>query len=203
MTSTLPGPTTCATNSPTRFAVFCGSSEGRYSLYTQVARATGALLAAAGIDIVYGGARIGLMGALADAALASGGRVTGIIPEHLNRPRIVHPALTGLEIVADMPARKARMLQLADAILVLPGGLGTLEEMAEVWSWTQLGLHSKPIAMLNTAAFYDHFLTFLRSAVHTGFVAAPDLDRLMVGTDPAQLTTDVLARLAVTEVPAW
>ncbi|MET9881289.1 TIGR00730 family Rossman fold protein [Actinacidiphila glaucinigra] len=191
------------TDRPRRFAVFCGSSHGRHPLHGQVARNTGGLLAAAGIDIVYGGARIGLMGALADAALSSGGRVTGVIPEALNLAGVVHRGLTSLEVVADMHARKARVLQLADAILVLPGGLGTLEEVAEVWSWAQLGLHNVPIALLNTAGFYDHLMAFLRAAAHSGFLSDADLDRVMVDTDPARLMTDVLARLAAAEVSAW
>ncbi|MGI5254104.1 TIGR00730 family Rossman fold protein [Actinacidiphila glaucinigra] len=184
---------------PLRFTVFCGSATGRHPAFEHAARTMGGLLAAAGIEIVYGGARIGLMGALADTALASGGHVTSVLPEVLNHADIVHPGLTHLEIVADMPARKARLCQLADAFLVLPGGLGTLEELAEMWSWAQLGLHTAPIALLNTASFFSPLLTFLTSAQQAGFLAIRDRDLVVVDGEPARLTTEVLAQLTPAE----
>ncbi|MFF3950567.1 TIGR00730 family Rossman fold protein [Streptomyces sp. NPDC001902] len=196
---TAPAPPTLDTpfdpGRPLRFTVFCGSATGRHPAFEHAARTMGGLLAAAGIEIVYGGARIGLMGALADTALASGGRVTGVLPEVLNHADIVHPGLTHLEIVADMPARKARLCQLADAFLVLPGGLGTLEELAEMWSWAQLGLHTKPIALLNTANYFSPLLTFVASAQQAGFLATRDRDLVVVDAEPARLTTEVLAQL--------
>ncbi|MEU4098045.1 TIGR00730 family Rossman fold protein [Streptomyces sp. NPDC026673] len=151
----------------------------------------------------YGGARIGLMAALADTALASGGRVTGILPQVLNRVDIVHPGLTHLEVVADMPARKARVCQLADAFLVLPGGLGTPEELAEMWSWAQLNLRTRPIALLNAASFFSPLLDFLTSARQAGFLIARDRDQVLVDTDPTQLISEILAHLTPAEANPW
>ncbi|MFF3256444.1 TIGR00730 family Rossman fold protein [Actinacidiphila glaucinigra] len=189
---------------PLRFTVFCGSSRGWDPAYDHAARTMGGLLAAAGVEIVYGGACIGLMGVMADTALTAGGRATGVIPEVLNLPGVVHPGLTRLEVVPDMATRKARLCELADAILVLPGGLGTLEELAEVWSWAQLGLHDKPIALLNTGDYFASLLGFLRCADEAGFLTRADRDLVRVDADPARLMTEVLSSLAPAEVtPTW
>ncbi|MEU6346523.1 TIGR00730 family Rossman fold protein [Streptomyces sp. NPDC046977] len=191
------------TQRPLRITVFCGSSPGQDPAFGRAARTTGALLAAAGVEIVYGGARIGLMGALAEAALAAGGQVTGVIPRSLNQPDVVHPALTRLEVVATMTTRKAVMRDLADAFLILPGGLGTLEELAEMWSGAQLALHHTPIAVANINGFFDPLLHFLTSAQRAGFLSATDRDLITVDTDPARLTTTVLHQLTTAELTSW
>src|SRR5579875_1121481 len=144
-----------------RLCVFCGSSPGHDPRYLATARAVGERLARAGLGIVYGGGRVGLMGALADAALAAGGEVIGVIPHALAARELAHQGLTALHVVATMHERKARMSELADAFLVLPGGLGTLEELFEVWSWAQLGVHRKPCGVLDVAGYWQPLLALV------------------------------------------
>jgi hypothetical protein len=151
-------------------AVFCGSSDGTNPAFVAEARALGALIAAAGLGLVYGGASIGLMGAAADAALAGGAEVIGVLPAVLVDREIAHTGLTTLELVPSMHARKARQVEMADAFLVLPGGYGTMDEMVEVVTWAQLGLHAKPCILINTAGYWDGLLAFLDTAVAAGFV---------------------------------
>ncbi|HEX4015983.1 MAG TPA: TIGR00730 family Rossman fold protein, partial [Frankiaceae bacterium] len=138
--------------------VFCGSSDGVQPEFRAAATALGSFLGGQGIDVVYGGASVGLMGAVADAALGAGGRVYGVIPRHLVDRELAHPGLTALHVTDNMHERKAVMAELSDAFTALPGGFGTLEELAEVTTWAQLGLHHKPIGLLNVAGFYDLFL---------------------------------------------
>jgi uncharacterized protein (TIGR00730 family) len=166
-----------------RVCVFCGASAGRDPRYAVVAAAVGASLAGRGIELVYGGGRVGLMGAVADGALAAGGRVTGVIPTGLIDRELAHPGLTAMRIVTTLHERKATMAELADAFLALPGGLGTLEELAEVLSWAQLELHAKPIGALDVGGFFQPLVAYLDHAAREGFVSASHRDVLIVDDD--------------------
>jgi uncharacterized protein (TIGR00730 family) len=174
-----------------KLCVFCGSNDGVRPLYREAATDLGRHLAEAGIELVYGGGKVGLMGAVADAVLAAGGRVTGIMPRALVEKEIGHAGLTTLHVVGSMHERKAMMADLADGFVALPGGLGTFEEMFEVWTWGQLGYHRKPLAVLNAGGFYDGLLGFLDRVVEEGFVRAPHRAMLIVATAPP----DLVARL--------
>lgn len=169
-----------------RVCVFTGSADGRLS-HRQGVTALGADLAAAGVGVVYGGGRVGLMGVLADAALAAGGEVIGVMPQHLFDGEIAHPGLTRLDVVADMHQRKARMAELADAFVALPGGAGTLEELFEVWTWGQLGLHSKPTAVMNIDGFYARLLEQLDVMQAQGYLGSTYRQSLGVVHDAAAL----------------
>lgn len=153
-----------------RVAVYCGSANGTDPAYLSEAKALGEAIAAAGLGLVYGGASVGLMGAVADAALAQGAEVIGVLPQILSSSEIAHRGLTRLEMVATMHERKARMVKLADAFLMLPGGYGTLDEMMEIVTWKQLRLHAKPCILINTAGYWDGLLAFLDRAVGAGFL---------------------------------
>src|SRR5580658_6253298 len=153
-----------------RVAVYCGSADGNDPAYIAEARALGAAIASARLGLVYGGASVGLMGAVADAALAGGAEVIGVLPEVLAGNEIAHAGLTRLELVSTMHERKARMAELADAFLILPGGYGTLEELLEIVTWAQLRLHAKPVILINTLDYWDGLLIFLDSAVVAGFL---------------------------------
>jgi len=163
-----------------RVAVYCGSADGTNPAFLAEARALGKAIAAAGLGMVYGGANVGLMGAVADAALKGGAEVIGILPDLLADKEIAHTGLTSLELVPSMHQRKARMVELADAFLVLPGGYGTLEEMLEAVTWAQMGLHAKPCILINTAGYWDGLLTFLDTAVAEGFLKAKNRALLRV-----------------------
>lgn len=162
--------------------VFCGSSAGKQPVYAEMARATGQALAEAGISLVYGGGHVGLMGEVADAALAAGGEVVGVMPRHLVEREIAHKGLSRLDVVDSMHARKARMAELSDGFIALPGGAGTMEELFEQWTWAQLGTHAKPCAVLNVAGFYDALLAQARHMTEEGFMRREYLDMLVVGT---------------------
>ena len=151
--------------------VFCGAATGHDPSFAAAAAVTGETLARRGIRVVYGGGRLGLMGAVADAALAAGGEVVGVIPRGLVDRELAHPALTELHIVETLHERKAQMAELADGFLALPGGLGTLEELAEVLSWAQLDLHAKPIGLLDVGGYFAQLEAFLDGAVAAGFIA--------------------------------
>ena len=153
-----------------RVAVYCGSADGTNPAFRAEAVALGGAIAAAGLGLVYGGAIAGLMGAVADAALAGGAEVIGVLPEVLAGKEIAHSRLTRLELVETMHQRKARMVELADAFLILPGGYGTLEELLEVVTWAQLRLHSKPCILIITAGYWDGLLALLDKAVEAGFL---------------------------------
>ena len=161
-------------------AVYCGSAVGNNPAYLAEARALGAAIASAGLGLVYGGANIGLMGAVADAALAGGAHAIGVLPELLADREIAHDGLTEFVLVSTMHERKARMVELADAFLVLPGGYGTLEELLEVVTWAQLGLHAKPCIVINTAGYWDGLLAFLDSAVAAGFIKQKNRELMRV-----------------------
>ena len=150
--------------------MYCGSADGTDEAYLAEARALGRSIAAARLGMVYGGASVGLMGAVADAALAGGSEVIGVLPEVLSGSEIAHRGLTRLELVSTMHDRKARMAKLADAFLMLPGGYGTLDEMMEILTWKQLRLHAKPCVLINTAGYWDGLLAFLDRAVEAGFL---------------------------------
>lgn len=167
--------------------VFCGSQPGARIEYEETARALGARLAATGLGLVYGGGHVGLMGAVADAALSGGGRVVGVIPDHLMRPEVAHQALTELHVVDSMHTRKRLMAERADAFIVLPGGYGTFEEMFEMVTWLQLQLHAKPVGILNVEGYYDHLLAFLRHAAREGFIRPQHWDLLIVESSPELL----------------
>src|SRR3954452_19516653 len=181
-----------------RVCVYCGSSPGADPGYAAAARELGRLLAARGIGLVYGGGNVGLMGAIADAAMEAGGEVTGVIPQALLDREVGHRGVTELRVVASMHERKALMADLSDAFVALPGGIGTLEELVEVYTWAQLGLHRKPIGLLDVAAFYAPLVAFLDHAVQERFLRPEHRATLLVGSDPE----DLLERMAAFEPPA-
>jgi uncharacterized protein (TIGR00730 family) len=163
--------------------VYCGSSFGSDPVYLEVTRELARTCAENDIRIVYGGAHVGLMGALADTALVAGGEVVGVIPQLLVDREVAHTGLTELHVVSSMHERKALMAELSDAFVALPGGIGTLEELIEVYTWSFLGIHEKPLAVLNTAGYYDGLGTFLDHAVDQGFLRAEQRERLHVAPD--------------------
>ena len=172
-----------------RLCVFCGASPGRAPGHAALARDVGAGLAARGIGVVYGGGRVGLMGALADGALGAGGEVIGVIPRGLVERELAHGGVTELRIVETLHERKAVMASLADGFVALPGGLGTLEELAEALSWAQLDLHDKPCGVLDPTGYFDPLLTFLDRAVEEGFLATGHRELLVVARDLDGLLT--------------
>jgi uncharacterized protein (TIGR00730 family) len=167
--------------------VFCGASTGRDPGYAAAAARTGETLARRGIRVIYGGGRLGLMGTVADAALAAGGEVIGVIPRGLVDRELAHPGLTELRVVGTLHERKAAMAELADGFVALPGGLGTLEELAEVLSWAQLDLHAKPIGVLDVGGYFGALESFLDHAVAEGFLAEPHRRLLLRGDDLERL----------------
>src|SRR5690606_17874217 len=167
--------------------VFCGASPGANPVYAEAAAALGRELAQRGMTLVYGGGEVGLMGVVADAALAAGGEVIGVIPQSLQDSEIGHHGLTRLEVVEGMHARKARMAELADAFIALPGGLGTLEELFEVWTWGQLGYHGKPLGLLEVNGFYAKLIGFLDHLVDERFVRPQHRAMLQRSESPAEL----------------
>jgi uncharacterized protein (TIGR00730 family) len=158
--------------------VFCGSSNGQDPRFSQRASEFGAFLAQSGIRVVYGGGHVGLMGTLADAALAGGGEVVGVIPQKLVERELAHATLTELHVVATMHERKALMASLSNGFVALPGGLGTLEEFFEVWTWAQLGYHDKPLGLLDVDGYFAPLLAFLQHAVDQRFIAEGELNRV-------------------------
>ena len=167
--------------------VFCASSPGADPRYVAATQSFGELLARSGRRIVYGGGNTGLMGALADAALAAGGEIIGVMPRHLVDREVAHMGLTRLDIVESMHERKARLAEMADGFVALPGGLGTLEEFTEIWTWGQLGLHRKPYGLLDVAGYYSSLLTFLDHAVAERFVRPEHRAMVRVADEPAAL----------------
>ncbi|HKT14294.1 MAG TPA: TIGR00730 family Rossman fold protein [Allosphingosinicella sp.] len=163
--------------------VFCGSSIGRDVRYREAAVAAGQALVRGGIDLVYGGGRIGLMGIIADAVLAGGGRVTGVIPQDLLDRELGHSGLTALHVVGSMHERKAKMAELSDGFIALPGGAGTLEEMFEQWTWAQLGIHAKPCGFLNADGYFDPVRAMIARMVAEGFLSPEHADILVFASD--------------------
>lgn len=182
--------------------VFCGASPGGDPAYVAAARAMGHEIAGRGLRLVYGGAKVGLMGALADAAMASGGEVIGVIPHALVDKEIGHEGLSRLLIVDSMHERKARMAELSDGFVALPGGVGTLEEIFEIWTWGQLGFHAKPAAFLNVRGYYDGLRSFLDHAVGEAFLRAPHRDMVIFREDCGEVL-DALAAYNPPAVEKW
>ena len=164
-------------------AIFCGSALGSDPLYAQIAKKVGQTLAARHQTLVYGGGRSGLMGIIADSALAAGGKVIGVIPRQLVNRELAHPHITKLFVVENMHERKTRMSELAQGFIAIPGGAGTLEEIFEQWTWAQLGIHKKPCAFLNVDGFYDDLLKFIYMTTEKGFTKARFSDALIVSDD--------------------
>lgn len=177
-----------------RVAVYCGSANGSQPIFRAEATALGTAIAEAGLGLVYGGAQVGLMGAVADAALAAGGEVIGVLPEVLGGREIAHVGLTALEMVPTMHERKARMAELADVFLVLPGGYGTLDELMEVVTWAQIGVHDKRCILINTADYWNGLLAFLDTAVEAGFLKAENKRLLLVASDAADAVRMVVGQ---------
>jgi uncharacterized protein (TIGR00730 family) len=175
--------------------VFCGSNAGTRPAYLEAADAVGRGLAQRGIRVVYGGGKIGMMGAVADGALAAGGEVIGIIPQAIFDLEIGHTGLEDLRVVASMHERKALMAELSDAFIALPGGIGTLEELFEVYTWAQLGIHAKPLGLLDVAGYYEPLVAFLDHAVQERFLRAETRTMLAAG----ESLDDLLAQLATWE----
>jgi uncharacterized protein (TIGR00730 family) len=179
--------------SPFTLCVYCGSRHGQRPEYTLAARAVGREIGQRGWQLVYGGGNVGLMGEVADAALAHGARVVGIIPQSLKQREVGHTQLHELHVVQTMHQRKQMMAERASAFLALPGGIGTLEEFFEAWTWRQLGYHDQPIGLLNVAGFYDKLVAFMALTVEQGFLSKPQLDVVAVGVDAAALLDDLHA----------
>ncbi|MCA8985338.1 MAG: TIGR00730 family Rossman fold protein [Planctomycetaceae bacterium] len=185
-----------------RVCVFAGSQSGVNGEYRATAAAFGRLLVSRNLGLVYGGGSVGLMGVIADAVLESGGEAIGVIPDFLATRELLHPTLTETIITADMHTRKAKMASLADAFIAMPGGLGTFEEFFEVLTWAQLGVHRKPIGLLNVAGFYDPVLELINHSIQTGFVRAEHRDLLEADADPARLL-DKLDQKSMPQLPKW
>jgi uncharacterized protein (TIGR00730 family) len=182
--------------------IFCGSSMGANTAYSDGARAMGRELASRGLTLVYGGGSVGLMGVVADAALAAGGKVHGVIPRRLQEKEIGHKALTQMDVVETMHERKARMAELSDAFIAMPGGIGTYEEIFEIWTWAQLGIHRKPLGFYDVDGFYDPLMSFLNKATSEGFVREQHRHMAFVETRPGALL-DRLAHYVPTAVAKW
>jgi uncharacterized protein (TIGR00730 family) len=168
-------------------AIFCGSSAGYDSIYTEQATALGQSLARRNMQVVYGGAKVGLMGIVADAALEAGGKVIGVLPGFLKSKEIAHRGLSELIIVDSMHERKTKMHELCDGIIALPGGYGTLEELFEIITWAQLGLHQKPVGILNIDGFYNHLIALLETMMVKGFLKEVNFKMLLVSSHVEEL----------------
>lgn len=169
-----------------RLAVYCGSAPGNQPIFTEGALATAEVMVNHGVELVYGGGRLGLMGVIADAVLELGGQVYGVIPEALVNLEIAHTAVTQLYRVETMHERKAKMTDLADAFLALPGGIGTLDELFEAWSWNVLGYHAKPFCLLNVDGFWDGLIAFIDHATKSGFLSKERRRQLLIASSPEE-----------------
>jgi uncharacterized protein (TIGR00730 family) len=169
-----------------RLAVYCGSAPGSNALFADAAKETARVMVERGVDLVYGGGRLGLMGIVADAVLDLGGRVDGVIPEALVNLEVAHEGVTELYRVDTMHERKAKMTELADAFLALPGGIGTLDELFEAWSWNALGYHAKPFCLLNVDGFWDGLIEFMDHATASGFLSQQRRGQLLVAATPEE-----------------
>jgi uncharacterized protein (TIGR00730 family) len=186
-----------------RVCVFCGSSAGRQAVYADAARGLGAELVRRGLGLVYGGGSVGLMGVVADAVLAAGGEAIGVLPRGLARKEFAHSRLTELHLVGSMHERKALMASLSDGFVALPGGLGTLEEVFEVLTWSQLGIHRKPVGLVDVQGYWSGLLTLLRHAVEEGFIRPEYAGLLLVDSTPAALLDHFLAWRPPLTTPIW
>jgi uncharacterized protein (TIGR00730 family) len=170
-----------------RVCVFCGSSKGNSAAFLLAARVLGEVLAARDIELVFGGSHVGLMGVVADAVLANGGKVTGVLPRFMDDRELAHPNLTKLHVVETMHERKQLMAELSEGFIALPGGFGTLEEIFEAITWQQLGLHAHPCGLLNVNGYFESLVEFLRGTVAGGFVQPTQFDKLVVAATPVEL----------------
>lgn len=184
-----------------KICIYCGSNPGNSDQYAAAAKKLAEIMVERNIELVYGGASVGLMGVIADTVLSGGGRVTGIIPEHL-KVEVAHNSLSELMVVDSMHSRKAQMLEMSDAMIALPGGLGTLDEIFEALSWRQLSLHHKPCGILNVNGYYDSLIAFLDHAVATGFIRQEHRDILQVSDSPEALL-EMLETYCHQEVSKW
>ena len=182
-----------------RLAVYCGSSMGSDPAFADVARATGEEMARRGIGLVYGGGHRGLMGVVADSTLDSGGEAYGVIPQALVDLEVAHTGLTELHTVTSMHERKAKMTELCDAFVALPGGIGTFDELFEAWTWNALGYHAKPFALLNVSGFWDGLIGFLDQATMSGFMSPARRAQLLVGTDIGEVIDRLDAAISAGE----
>lgn len=169
-----------------RLAVYCGSAPGSDQMFADATRATAKAMTERGVDLVYGGGRLGLMGLIADSVLELGGKVFGVIPAALVDLEVAHTGVTELFRVANMHERKAKMTDLADAFIALPGGIGTLDELFEAWSWNALGYHAKPFCLLNVGGFWNGLIEFMDHATESGFLSASRRRQLLVATTPEE-----------------
>lgn len=185
-----------------RVCVFCGSSPGTRPEYRAAAKTLGSLLAAEGIGLVYGGAQVGLMGAVADAALARGGEVIGVIPQHLVSKEVAHPGLPDLRVVNSMHERKSLMAELSDGFIALPGGFGTFEEFCEVLTWSQLGLHQKATGLINVSGYYDPLLALFDAGVREQFIRPQHRGLVLSAADPQSLL-HLMRTYQPLELPKW
>jgi len=170
-----------------RVCVYCGSSLGKADVYKEAAAALGRELVRRGVELVYGGAKVGLMGVIADAMLNEGGTVIGVMPESLMKKEIAHEGLTELHVTSTMHERKTLMAELGDGFVAMPGGAGTLEELFEVWTWGQLRFHNKPCGLLNVSGYFDHLVRFLQHSADEAFVRQTHVDMLIVEENPGRL----------------
>jgi hypothetical protein len=182
--------------------VYCGSSSGRLDAYAAAARAVARAMVERNIRLVYGGASVGIMAVVADEVLRLGGEAVGVIPEALTRKELAHAGLTELHVTPSMHARKTLMAELADGFVALPGGIGTLEELFEIWTWSQLGFHQKPCGLLNVAGYYDALIVFLDHAAGEQFVRSEHRNMLVVESDPNALL-DCFAAYAGPALSKW
>ena len=189
----------------TSIAIYCGSKSGHRPEHAGLAQATGAWLAQHQVRLVFGGGRVGLMGILADAVLAGGGEVMGVIPKGLDEREVAHTGLTQLVVVDNMHDRKQRMADEADAFLVLPGSIGTMDEFFEIWTWRQLGIHRKPIGLLNAGGYYDHLLHLMSHIQSEGFMGEETTRLVCVDHDVTRLLATLLDQIAQGpgELPSW
>lgn len=185
-----------------RIAVYCASNDGAHPGFVATARALGTLLAERGVTVVYGGGRTGLMGALADSAMAAGGEVIGVMPHGLVQREVAHHGISSLQIVDSMHDRKARIAEMADAFIMMPGGIGTLEEFFETWTWAQLGVHQKPVGVLDVRGFWDPLFAMLDRLEQAQFLRGTPRDWLVRSEDPAQLLAQLHA-FAPPHVRRW
>lgn len=183
--------------------VYCGSADGLSAHYLAEAARLGQVLADHQIDLVYGAGKTGMMGAVADGALRAGGKVTGVVPHHLNLPALIHANLSVLEVTPDMHTRKARMADLADGFIALPGGFGTFDELFETLTWAQIGLHQKPVGLLNISGYFDPLIHMVDHAISEGFIYPEHRGLMMHASDPALLLDQMSAFQLPDQLERW
>lgn len=190
-------------NTHRAICIYCGSTEGKGTVYAEAARRMGETLAKRGIRLVYGAGKTGLMGALAEGVLQAGGEVTGVVCDNLNTPALIHANLTQLEVVRTIQQRKARMNELADAIVALPGGFGTFDELFEALTWAQIGMHQKPIGLLNVNGYFDPLLAMIDHAYREGFLYPEHLKLLVHAAEPETLVDALAAYIQPDGLERW